>query len=286
MRLLALLMMLTACNCATSSDLKPQITVTALQVSTPPEEPATGFVPGPTGHPHWVPHICLTGDINEGMQRALTATMRATDELFDAKDDAGYPEAMVIELNSSGGNVDEGFLMAKAIEDVDFPVVCVVDGDAMSTAFYILQSCDYRVMTKRSNLMAHEPAFVTTNFVGRGLDWTNKAEALRTAARGMAEQESRRMKVTVEEFQRRTAFGQEWHFTWEDALKYGAVDLVVDRVRPVVGSMRMTLRPPQPVVELPPGLLELLERLENAPDAGRTTPRPSGAAAHPHDAGY
>lgn len=63
---------------------------------------------------------------------------------------------VVLKLNTPGGMVTPGRALAKRIESSPIPVICVVEGEAYSMGFYILQSCQVRAMTPYSSLMAHE----------------------------------------------------------------------------------------------------------------------------------
>lgn len=93
--------------------------------------------------------IRLTGEVDEDTAKATIVSLAALREM--------HAEAVVLEINSEGGEVEAGFVIAKAIEDSQAPVHCVVDGEALSMAYFILQSCDTRSITPRSKLMAHNP---------------------------------------------------------------------------------------------------------------------------------
>ena len=133
------------------------------------------------------------------------------------------PEVIVIEWDSPGGEVEAGFDLSKAIERSPVPVVCIVDGDAASMAFYILQSCDARFATPRSMLMIHSVSIQgNVNGPSAGqlknlIDVYNKALLGHIAAR---------LKVSKEEVANRIAHG-EWWMDAEEALAIGAIDGIV-----------------------------------------------------------
>lgn len=137
-------------------------------------------------------------------------------------------QPVTIEINSPGGQVFAGIAIQKTIERHDAPVVCVVDGMAASAAFVALQACDYRVMTPRSILMAHQAA---TQAGGQSEDLGNARDVLAAIDRSMALFCSKRMGIAVEDFERRIAGGREWWFSLTDALHFGAVDREVDSVK-------------------------------------------------------
>jgi membrane-bound serine protease (ClpP class) len=149
---------------------------------------------------------------------------------------AKKPVAIVVEMETYGGEVDAGRRMAKAIEESGAPVTCVVDTEAESMGFYILQSCPTRLMTKRARLMVHEPS-LSQNISGKSGDYAKVSRQLDSLNRAMCEQEAGRMTVSPDELRRRIR-GTEWYMNWEDALKFKAVDGVVGSTHAVVEALR------------------------------------------------
>ncbi len=143
---------------------------------------------------------------------------------------ARHVQAVVLEINSIGGSVDEGFLLAKAIESSSAPVLCVVDGQALSMAFYILQSCATRLMTFRSVLMAHEVRLEGVATVETETVIQNNLGEVRAFSRAYAEQVSRRMGMTYPDYNRHVVHGRDWYLHHEQALKVHAVDGTVSSV--------------------------------------------------------
>lgn len=166
---------------------------------------------------------------------AITAELSEAFVSFMTEARIAGADAVIVEINSPGGSVSAGFKMAKAIEESPLAVVCIVDGDAASMAFYLLQSCDLRVMTDRSVLMAHEPSAMVMFAGGQAKSWKrlgdNMSSALTVTAKAMNHHMARRMRVSYAEFCKRIADGREWWFDSMDAGKYGAVDLVVESVQ-------------------------------------------------------
>lgn len=138
------------------------------------------------------------------------------------KQDEGDSPIFVI-LRSDGGIVSNGLKMSRAIQEARNPVVCIVDERAFSMAFYILQSCDKRIMTYGSLLMMHKPypVNVTPN--------ENQKVFLEFIFRAMCEQMSLKMKVNGTELLKILSKGDVF-FTWREAKHLGAVDLVVESV--------------------------------------------------------
>jgi ATP-dependent protease ClpP protease subunit len=134
-------------------------------------------------------------------------------------------KAITIRINSRGGDVDAGMAISRAIEGVGVPVRCIVDGYSHSMAFYILQSCTTREMTARSTLLAHEPKLPPAA-VADPETILNNMNYMRALARAMAEHESSRLTISLEEFMDLTD-GKDWILNSGPALEAGAIDAVV-----------------------------------------------------------
>lgn len=134
-------------------------------------------------------------------------------------------KGFILEINSGGGSVDDGFLLSKAIENSTVPVHCVVDGDGMSMAFYILQSCTIRMMTKRSVLMIHQPSVGGTSG-GNVNQLLELGEYLDNLYNAMVEHCTRRTLLTPAQLKAKID-KRAWWMGHEEALKLRVVDFVV-----------------------------------------------------------
>jgi ATP-dependent protease ClpP protease subunit len=167
--------------------------------------------------------------------------------LMDASVKAGA-KAIIIEWNTPGGEVDSGFILAKAIEESPVPVICVVDGTSASMGAYLLQSCKTRIMTKRSSIMMHEVAMGASSFYGHAVKWQAVADQMKATNRAMAEHMARRMTISVETLMGAIKNGAQLWLTWDEAKSIKAVDLVVDTVSQVTDSYRESLEPPDEAI--------------------------------------
>lgn len=135
-----------------------------------------------------------------------------------------------ISMETPGGSVDAGYEIIHALEAAEkggITSTCTVDHEAASMGFNILQSCTVRQITKRSTLMTHQiKASVKARMAQQ--DFQNAANMLAVDNRAAAEQCVRRMKIGVDEFLSHTAGGKEWYMGWEEAVRVGAVDAVVN----------------------------------------------------------
>ena len=173
-----------------------------------------------------IPYIPISDPISEGLLVGVTAE-------FTRAAQANVP-ALVVEINSPGGDVDAGFKISKLIEQAPFRVFCIVDGEAASMAFYILQSCDARIMTERSLLMWHE---ISSGFrVNGNVDYFKRLGEQMTVRLTMMQKAANRhiahrLSISPEEVGAKVEHGGEWWLDIESALNVGAVDIIAKTVR-------------------------------------------------------
>jgi ATP-dependent protease ClpP protease subunit len=168
-----------------------------------------------------VPYYRFSESIDDDAAGKFKAFMEAAVE--------ASADLVMVELNTPGGSMDDGHEISRAIEAAPFKVVCVVDGTSASMGMYVLQSCDHRVMTKRSMLMIHQVSLM----VSPGMRLTdlrveNSAATIRVATRAYVEWVTHRMNAKVPEVMTRIQGGREWWLDWEEAQQRGAVDVVID----------------------------------------------------------
>ncbi len=146
--------------------------------------------------------------------------------IMETLKEAKAGQIVMLDINTPGGSVSAGFELEKALESTPAEVFCVVDGNAYSMGFFLLQSCQHRVMTKRSNLMAHEPLEFTQGPTPLTLNTLEGMTAdLSATARGLAEQAIARLKMTYEQYVAKTR-GKNWFLAWPEAQAVSAVDCV------------------------------------------------------------
>lgn len=134
------------------------------------------------------------------------------------------PAAVILEIDSEGGEYPSFFLLAKVIEMSPFKVFCTVDGTAASGAFYVLQSCDQRVATARSILMWHGASVSDATVNARNAP--SLFRYLETVNAGMAHHVSKKLKIPFELVVQKMAEG-DWWMTPDEALTIGALDAVI-----------------------------------------------------------
>jgi ATP-dependent protease ClpP protease subunit len=240
-RILLSLIFVASCahaDAGTSNDTTLKMTATASQVAEAPDWLADMLKKAPAapvvvcqsinGSDKCVPKYRLSDEINE------QSTGRAI-KWIEAANAAGADE-LLLELNTPGGSVDDGFELARAIEESEAPVTCVVDGDAASMGAYILESCGQRYMTRRSKIMFHEPS-LSGNMRGTPNQWQAITDMLKATREAIAEHCVSRLKVTMAEYRNKTEGGKMWFLNWREAGAVAAVDGIVESVKKLHGKM-------------------------------------------------
>lgn len=147
--------------------------------------------------------------------------------------------AVLITLDSAGGCVDNGWRAIRLIQSSPVPVHCLVDGEADSMAFFMLQACTTRGMTAVSKVMSHQPYFKMTQDTPLRL---SELRSLLNNIQTMIDQveilSAARMGMTLAEFRRQNEV--DWWMSSIAARKVNAVDYVVNSVEAVRKSLEST----------------------------------------------
>lgn len=205
--LLALLLsFVVGCSCAkhieaaTTPDAEPQTKVTVTYHD-------------PSDHT-----VYLNGTVDDEM---FFGFVTDTTLALNAKD-----EYVVYQINSPGGDLDVAFKMAQMIEALPVPSICLVDGDADSAMFFILQSCNVRMATTRSNLMLHGVKLAGLTIGERDLP---RIALLLKMANSQIIGQCYKMHMTPEQIKAKIDQG-DWWMTPQEALEVGAIDKVIEPI--------------------------------------------------------
>lgn len=145
-------------------------------------------------------------------------------------------KAIVLVLDSPGGSVPAALDIVKAMENSRAPVICIVDGQAASSGFYILQGCSARFMTRRSTLLAHEPFFVAQEVSLTRAELARLAKRQDIMAKAWVEHAGAKLTIGPRGLAKKIR-GQDWEMNWAEALEVKAVDDVLTSVRDFVRSL-------------------------------------------------
>lgn len=146
-------------------------------------------------------------------------------------------DAVVIEINTPGGSVNDGFSIIQAIENFGKPVYCVAEHQAMSEGFAILQACPFRYMTKRARLMTHEPSVANLPTTMGIQELQEHLDDLKSVALIHATHCVKRLKISLDEYNEKVK-GVEWYLDPQEALDVGAVDSIVEDSASVLKRLR------------------------------------------------
>ncbi len=155
---------------------------------------------------------------------------------------------IVLNFDSPGGDIRAMFAFAALMRHVELggtKVTCVVHGMAASAGLYLLEMCDERIGVEGSIYLAHEVSVAEAG--GKPADLEKTAKTMRDLTHMMMVQMAARMKITVEELERRTHDTDYW-FDYREALQIGAIDRVMTRTE----AMKYGIMAPKE--EYPPAL--------------------------------
>lgn len=164
------------------------------------------------------PVFDLTGMVNGDMAVRLG-------EFFKSWDNADT-QNIVIRINSPGGSAASAFKIHDIIKNAELnhKVSCIVDGQAASAAFFILQTCTFRYATYMSSLVTHEAYVVLegTNVIKQS-DLIEMLGQLKSIGNTFDKVIADKMGLKITDYQKKIA-GTDWTMNAEDALAARAVD--------------------------------------------------------------
>ena len=175
-----------------------------------------------------VPITTSAGDAHHIRLQNITEEAVVPFKDFANMTDDSAPRVLIVNIDSGGGSVYDGYVISDILERTDVPVICIVDHSAMSMAMFILQSCELRISTPRSSFMVHAPSMVTKESGLRSSirDSETQANALQILGIALESHITSRSKITRQEYAKmiddRTVF-----FTPEQALEFGFIDLIM-----------------------------------------------------------
>lgn len=129
------------------------------------------------------------------------------------------PEKKVyVYIDSPGGSVFDGLQLAEVMENSDKEIVCIAN-TAASMAFYLLQSCDTRLVTKSAIVMQHVPSYGL-----RGNEPNNYsfAKFIRRVSIEMDLRQAKRIGMPFKKF--RSLTRNDWWLFGSQSIKYKVAD--------------------------------------------------------------
>lgn len=173
------------------------------------------------------PRQIFLGDVDD-KSTVETLTLINKINAEDEKNEAIYKnyvrEPIILNINSYGGCVYDGFAIISAIESSVTPVTTRVLGKSMSMAFLITLFGDHRQAMQYSTLMLHDVSSAAWDKVEDMIDDVKEAKRLRAILKKMIIE---RTKITAEEFDEMIATRRDWTMSAKEALRLGIVDELI-----------------------------------------------------------
>lgn len=182
--------------------------------------------------------LALPADATEKPIPCITSAVFRLDHSIHGKEAAkleelirwavrGGAKELVIDIDSDGGDAEEGIKIYRAIKASPIPTRCTVHGQAASAAALLLQACQIRVMTKDSRIAIHNPFTRLPISMMISVEQAKLiSDELTTLANVYAGLTAARLHMPLEMFQSRISNGAMWILDANDALKAGAIDAV------------------------------------------------------------
>lgn len=133
-------------------------------------------------------------------------------------------QALVIDIDSLGGNVQAANHIAFDIIEQPIPVVCVVQKLAASAAFLIFQLCPARIIEPEATLMLHEASMPIE--VDSLFDYLEGLIGMQALNDRLQLAMCGRMTITEKQCANHYRGGGEWWMGANEALKVGAADVI------------------------------------------------------------
>lgn len=206
-------------------------------------ERATVYIYGTIGEDAWSPE-----DSNRAKQFSQTLA-----ELS--------PKPLDIRIDSTGGDVYEGFAIASAIQRYEGFTHAYIDGVAASAASYIALMADKVTMNDYAMIMIHDAWTIS---IGNRHELRDTADRLDAIDGTIARIIAARSVMELDEVT--AAMDAESWFTGDDALKVGMCDEVIETGERIAASLDMAVA--SHFRSIPECLAEHPEEPEPMPDEG------------------
>jgi len=172
--------------------------------------------------------IYMVGNLDDDLGEGEIVGHGVRNAIYDAHIEAPSILPITLYISSDGGSVDLGMAIQSMIARVrraGRKVNGHVMGCAFSSAFDILQHCDYRTAEATAGLMCHEEQFSLDKASSSG-DHLREGRFSKKIERAQFQLFSRRTGKPVSYYEKMTA--QEWYMTAQEALAEGLIDEIIN----------------------------------------------------------
>ncbi len=157
---------------------------------------------------------------------SLPALLPAMGKLVNAQ--ISHAPEVTLHFDSPGGDIMAMRAFAALmhrIEESGTKIVCVVDGDAGSAAFYLLQQCSERVAHPGSRFLWHQYSALLRENAYTARELEEIARELRAGSHEASVEIAKRLRISADELERRIA-DRDYFFDAREALEIGAIDRI------------------------------------------------------------
>ena len=152
------------------------------------------------------------------------STARVVDELLFA--DAEGVDDIILFINSPGGDAYGTIMILDTIQMIKTPVTGIVSGIAASGAFYALEACDRRIMTKHSYLFWHQ-LITSPGDISNKVEMSNVVKRYEKLNEKFEEFLRDRAKISVTNWKKHFQSDNDIYFDATEALNLNLIDEVM-----------------------------------------------------------
>jgi ATP-dependent Clp protease protease subunit len=165
--------------------------------------------------------IILNGQIDDNVvERIIIQILKFNEQDKDIPKDRRKP--IILYLNSYGGVVDIGLVLANVIEKSETPIHIIVLGNAASMAAIILMAGHKRMAYPFSNILIHDGSMFVGGSTSKVKDTMKYQDEKEEQVKEFI------LKYTkISEDKYKEKYQSEWWMTSQQALEYGVIDEII-----------------------------------------------------------
>jgi ATP-dependent Clp protease protease subunit len=166
--------------------------------------------------------IILNGQIDDSVvERVIVQILKFNNQDKNIPKEKRKP--IVLYLNSYGGVVDIGLVLANVIESSKTPIHVIALGNAASMAAIILMAGHKRMAYPFSNILHHDGSMFVVGSTSKVKDTMMYQDKKEEQIKQFVLSHT---KITEEKYKEN--YAKEWWMTSEQALEYGVIDEIID----------------------------------------------------------
>jgi ATP-dependent Clp endopeptidase proteolytic subunit ClpP len=132
------------------------------------------------------------------------------------------PKAIVLHINSPGGNIDSGIALMRTINKSRVPIIVYIEGMSASAATFITVTAKYRIIAPYATMMIHQYFTSITGKRNKILFESGISEKMMNIMKNIYQNFTKLPKNKLDDIMSNDAF-----FSTNECLKYGLVDKIL-----------------------------------------------------------